>query len=97
MADLTTSDWIKGITLSLLSTFFGAASKLAIRKSWLMEAAIATENNSDGDDLPDVIPEEPDSRLPEDVQRDENAIRRKAKCVRLGGFAGMTILNPLCG
>jgi len=31
------SDWIKGIGYSLLSSIIGGASKLAIRKSWLVE------------------------------------------------------------
>lgn len=32
------SDWIKGIIFSVLASVIGAGSKLAIRKSWLMEA-----------------------------------------------------------
>ena len=31
------SDWVKGISLSLAASIIGGASKLAIRKSWLME------------------------------------------------------------
>ncbi|CAB9501869.1 expressed unknown protein [Seminavis robusta] len=31
------SDWIKGIFFSVMASFIGAASKLAIRKSWLIE------------------------------------------------------------
>lgn len=39
MADnVTASAWIKGITFSVLASIIGGASKLAIRKSWLMEA-----------------------------------------------------------
>jgi drug/metabolite transporter (DMT)-like permease len=30
------SDWVKGITLSVIATIIGGASKLAIRKSWLL-------------------------------------------------------------
>jgi len=38
MTDLvSTSDWMKGITLSVIASMIGGASKLAIRKSWLLE------------------------------------------------------------
>jgi len=34
---ITTSDWVKGISLSVLASVIGGASKLAIRKSWLLQ------------------------------------------------------------
>jgi len=34
---VTASDWIKGISLSVLASIIGGASKLAIRKSWLIQ------------------------------------------------------------
>ena len=34
---VTASDWVKGIALSVAASIIGAASKLAIRKSWLLE------------------------------------------------------------
>jgi hypothetical protein len=34
---VTASGWIKGITLSILASIIGGASKLAIRKSWILE------------------------------------------------------------
>jgi hypothetical protein len=34
---VTASDWVKGISLSVLASIIGGASKLAIRKSWLLE------------------------------------------------------------
>lgn len=34
---ITASDWMKGISLSILASVIGGASKLAIRKSWLMQ------------------------------------------------------------
>ena len=34
---VTASDWTKGISLSVLASVIGGASKLAIRKSWLLE------------------------------------------------------------
>jgi hypothetical protein len=36
--NVSASAWIKGITFSVLASIIGGASKLAIRKSWLMEA-----------------------------------------------------------
>ena len=36
--NVTASAWMKGITFSVLASIIGGASKLAIRKSWLMEA-----------------------------------------------------------
>lgn len=37
MSTVTASDWIKGISLSVLASIIGGASKLAIRKSWLLQ------------------------------------------------------------
>jgi hypothetical protein len=34
---VSTSDWIMGISLSILASMIGGASKLMIRKSWLLE------------------------------------------------------------
>jgi hypothetical protein len=34
---VSTSDWIKGISFSILANIIGGASKLMIRKSWLLE------------------------------------------------------------
>jgi drug/metabolite transporter (DMT)-like permease len=34
---VSASDWIKGISLSILASMIGGASKLAIRKSWLLQ------------------------------------------------------------
>jgi drug/metabolite transporter (DMT)-like permease len=36
-SEVSASDWSKGISLSILASIIGGASKLAIRKSWLME------------------------------------------------------------
>lgn len=40
---VSASDWVKGVTLSVLASMFGGASKLAIRKSFLMEEALKSE------------------------------------------------------
>lgn len=104
--NLSAADWIKGISLSILATVFGAASKLAIRKSWLMEAKLqndddnsnnSSSNENGNDNSFETIHEYPDLRLPEDVARDESRIRRTAKYYRYSGMVGMTVLNPLAG
>ena len=35
---ITASDWAKGIFLSIIASIIGGASKLSIRKSWLIQA-----------------------------------------------------------
>jgi drug/metabolite transporter (DMT)-like permease len=39
------SDWMKGIFFSVLASVIGAGSKLAIRKSWLMEQDMQDDNH----------------------------------------------------
>lgn len=43
---VTQSDWIKGISLSILASILGSASKLAIRKSWLLEASMRRNSST---------------------------------------------------
>ena len=44
MADeVTAMGWMKGITLSVIASIIGGASKLAIRKSWLMEESASRQ------------------------------------------------------
>lgn len=53
MADdmtVSASDWIKGISLSIAASIIGGASKLAIRKSYLMEQVTSTSTGSDAID-----------------------------------------------
>ena len=51
MADAAVSagDWIKGIALSVLASVIGGASKLAIRKSWLMVENLTESSQQDTD------------------------------------------------
>lgn len=52
-ATINASDWIKGIALSVLASVIGGASKLAIRKSWLMVENLTgrrQHNNEPNDD-----------------------------------------------
>jgi len=51
MADAAVSagDWIRGIALSVLASVIGGASKLAIRKSWLMVENLTESSQQDTD------------------------------------------------
>lgn len=86
------SDWVKGITLSVLASIFGGASKLAIRKSFLIEKAIL-QFVSSADDLFAVDPWQQQQPCPSEIR----ARRRTAFWLRISGMFGMTVLNPLCG
>jgi hypothetical protein len=46
---VTAGDWLKGIGLSIAASVVGGASKLAIRKSWLLQTA-AEEQEADSTD-----------------------------------------------
>lgn len=95
--DLSASDWVKGIALSVLATIIGGASKLAIRKSWLMEEEM-DEDDSEvysqvvGDENHEIL-----SDASSQHQREQVKTKRTAKCLRLSGMFGMTFLNPFCG
>ena len=94
-AGISAADWAKGIGLSVLASIIGGASKLAIRKSWLMQ-------DSNVDDL-DIASER---RLlclggPCSSSNDGNIAesRRRnlsARCLRYSGMVGMSVLNPIC-
>ncbi|KAL3777573.1 hypothetical protein ACHAW5_007104 [Stephanodiscus triporus] len=47
-AAVTTHDWIRGISLSVLASVIGGASKLSIRKSWIIDARRKAEISSSG-------------------------------------------------
>jgi drug/metabolite transporter (DMT)-like permease len=81
---IATSDWIKGITFSVLASIIGGASKLAIRKSFLLEQEDSLEWSN-------VVEDQQESGSPK--------IRPNPKAVvlRISGMVGMTLLNPLFG
>ena len=106
--DITVSDWIKGIGFSVLASVIGASSKLAIRKSWLMEeessfsSSISHASNHSNSDSrirrTDGI-EEGGSSVGSSVSGDGLAwgdTRRWPRTLRCLGFLGMTFLNPAC-
>jgi drug/metabolite transporter (DMT)-like permease len=91
----STSDWIHGISLSVLASIFGAASKLAIRKSFLFEEAWSllldpnmTSTTSKADDNTTF-------RIARHTQHRQRIVVTLS--LRLSGMFGMTFLNPLCG
>ena len=47
-SEITASDWSKGIFLSILASIIGGISKLAIRKSWLLQADRNHRHNHGG-------------------------------------------------
>lgn len=51
LGDISAADWGKGIALSIMASLVGGASKLAIRKSWLITHANEIE--------PELVPIEP--------------------------------------
>jgi hypothetical protein len=51
LGDISAADWGKGIALSIMASLVGGASKLAIRKSWLITHANPIE--------PELVPIEP--------------------------------------
>jgi uncharacterized membrane protein len=80
---LAHSDWVYGITLSVLASIFGGASKLAIRKSFLIENALDISAELAVDSWK--------------YESEIRANRRTAFWLRMSGMFGMTFLNPLCG
>ena len=77
---VTWEDWIKGISLSVLASIIGGASKLAIRKSWLLESSEESDYTS----------------MDDSGERQENSQMSPPKILRYIGMIGMTFLNPIC-
>ena len=46
---ISATDWAKGILLSILASIIGGISKLAIRKSWLMQASTNSDHTFGSD------------------------------------------------
>ena len=58
-ASISAAEWSKGIALSVLASLIGGASKLSIRKSWLLE-----EEYMDFDEEPDEAENDSDRESP---------------------------------
>lgn len=79
-SSVTWEDWIKGISLSILASIIGGASKLAIRKSWVLESSEDSDYTS----------------MDDSGERQENSPVSLPKLLRYIGMIGMTFLNPIC-
>jgi drug/metabolite transporter (DMT)-like permease len=94
-----TSHWTRGIVLSIMATIIGGASKLAIRKSWILELSLEGQESSS---LFTLENEEGETGNRESGSQGSDEImhltvKRKALFFRFLGMIGMTVLNPLCG
>lgn len=100
-SSVSASDWVNGIALSIAASVIGGASKLAIRKSWLIEHDNENEQQRElqQDALTRISDEEEQQQ--EQVEYRMDTTRRRTNhwpvCLRLSGMFGMTFLNPLCG
>ena len=94
---VSAEDWFKGIALSVLASLVGGASKLAIRKSWLIQHE-HEESSSDDDSSENDMPRP----LTLDTGDDESISNERQfpswfpYCLRYCGMFGMSVLNPVC-
>jgi hypothetical protein len=96
---VSASDWFKGIGLSIIASVIGGASKLAIRKSWLISAEYegllsGCEHGSRGGDTQEPL------SLDSDPDADEIVLHQRWSwlpyVLRYSGMFGMSVLNPIC-
>jgi hypothetical protein len=106
-ADISAADWGKGIGLSVLASVVGGASKLAIRKSWLIEASgesdgSVTEQLTGGcTTCRETMCLDGPCAHPRDDQTDDEELEARrqrwfAYFLRYSGMIGMSVLNPIC-
>ena len=110
--EISATDWSKGVFLSVLASIIGGMSKLAIRKSWLLQAkmndngrvgyeqrTLSAQGNLLRTEAPVDITNE------NDVSRDhgEQLIDEQRKNsnlvpygLRYSGMFGMSVFNPIC-
>lgn len=103
---VSASDWMKGITLSIMASIIGGASKLAIRKSWLMEEDMEGSSynqvqddggGSDGQDsIASIHSSSPSGGAYPTTVIMASSKKRLSLALRVSGMIGMTFLNPLC-
>ena len=87
--------WSKGITLSVVASVIGAASKLAIRKSFLMdERGLMTILITRRRRQHYQYKQQQTASTP---TKTTSHVVAAAACLRLSGMLGMAIFNPLCG
>ena len=102
---ISATDWAKGILLSILASIIGGISKLAIRKSWLMQARTNSDHtfgsdsnllhNAGLDDIEDEnnVPRHSEEQLFHEQRTNSNFV---PQCIRYSGMFGMSVLNPIC-
>lgn len=109
---ISAEDWGKGITLSVVASLIGGASKLAIRKSWLMEEGddgrVHDDGNYEQGSSPRPLTLDTHSDTSSDDDDDDagtnpdNTIQAQmtthcvALVLRYSGMVGMSLLNPIC-
>jgi hypothetical protein len=105
---VSASDWCRGIALSVLASIIGGGSKLAIRKSWLIqheeEESFRGEHRDNDQSLtPNLwcerhIDVDPDPLAsPEDSSESDNDTSRwYPYFLRYMGMFGLSVLNPIC-
>jgi hypothetical protein len=102
--NLSAADWFKGIGLSLAASMVAGGAKLAIRKSWLLQAQQEQEQDSDRS----REEEDDNENFNEEYTQDNEkllpvsgniATRRiwqmNPYSLRYSGMFGMSILNPV--
>jgi len=110
--EISALDWAKGILLSILASVIGGISKLAIRKSWLLQAKrnhnrrVGYEQASFSEDSNllhiaaenDIANEDLEARDGEEQMSDQQRKISKVLpyCLRYSGMFGMSVLNPIC-
>jgi hypothetical protein len=110
--NISAEDWFKGIGLSLAASMIAGASKLAIRKSWLIQAEQEQdsdrnrEEEDDNDNFSEEYTQGNQDLLPVSGNFGTGRIwqmhHHKRQCclnpysLRYSGMFGMTVLNPVC-
>ena len=94
-ASISASDWLKGITLSILASLIGASSKLAIRKSWIIQKNLERQN-AEEDLVSPLSIDAAESHEDEEESQDTNKMCPSHLTMRVSGMIGMSVLNPLC-
>jgi len=104
-------DWTKGISLSILASMIGGVSKLAIRKSWLLQAEANRGCDAFGkrslSDEKLIVASGEHATTPRDAtttnrepDRLAGFVSTRSKfapyCLRYAGMFGMSVLNPVC-
>lgn len=90
---ISAADWSKGIGLSVAASIIGGTSKLAIRKSWLLQQAQKEETRNSSTIKESVAVSDNTQSLLTARARDK---QRGIYTLRYGGMFGMSVLNPIC-